>query len=419
MPEVSEVAHVCALLRRNVLGYKIAKVNLHNDNLLFPALKNATDPEGELQKLTNNLTNSVIDSIGRHGKYFWIRLKLANEPKKTGVFLMHFGMTGMIKIKNVKSHMIFMESGGDVKVLDKLNKAKETGTESKYFKKEETEEEVVEEEEEEVVTEWPPRFSKMELVLEKDDSKLDLAFIDARRLGRIRLLLGDEYQTNESLLTQSPLNALGPDYSKPLAYDAKKDKEFIWGDPAPDNYGRPILPLVDFNQLILKKKVPIKSLLLDQAYFAGIGNWVGDEVCYNARIHPTEVISNKIVSNDDKTIIDPIIERLYNSIIYVCQYSVKVEGEVTKFPNDWLMIFRWGKARKKGPKVKTSEGYGVDYVTIGGRTSCFVPDLQKPLKKQVKEESETSGGGSDSKRKRGDATSKSPAKRTSKRVKKE
>ncbi|KAK6203360.1 Formamidopyrimidine-DNA glycosylase N-terminal domain-containing protein [Scheffersomyces amazonensis] len=376
MPEVAEVAHVCALLRRNILGFRISRANLQNDPLLFPALKASSDPNAELAKLSNSLTNSVIDSVGRHGKYFWLRLKLANNTEgTTGVFLMHFGMTGMIKIKNVKSHLIFMENGGDKKVLAKL---KEEATESKYFKKEEV---IIEKEEinEDEDVEWPPRFTKMELQLEYQDRKLDFAFVDARRLGRVRLLIGDEYQTDESLLNQPPLNALGPDYSKPVKLD--KNYKFTFGDPDPDNHGRPILSIEDFNQLILKKKAPIKSLLLDQAYFAGVGNWVGDEICYRARIHPTEIISNKVSNLNNN--IDPVVKKLYESLIYVCQESVRVEGEVSQFPKDWLMIYRWGKSRKKGPKPTTYEGYALDHVTVGGRTSCFVPALQKPLKKRT------------------------------------
>ncbi|RCK57803.1 hypothetical protein Cantr_06865 [Candida viswanathii] len=117
MPEVAEVAHVCALLRRNVLGYRISKVNLFNDPLLLPILKEAKDPEKELDRLRKSLTDATIESVGRHGKYFWLRLLSQKESK---VLLMHFGMTGMVKLRNVKSHLIMMENGGDKKALKKL-----------------------------------------------------------------------------------------------------------------------------------------------------------------------------------------------------------------------------------------------------------------------------------------------------------
>ncbi|KAK6458213.1 Formamidopyrimidine-DNA glycosylase N-terminal domain-containing protein [Scheffersomyces xylosifermentans] len=387
MPEVAEVAHVCALLKRNVLGFKIASVVLNNDPLLFPALKAAENPEKEIESFRGKLVNSTIHSIGRHGKYFWLRLNLFNS-KETGVLLMHLGMTGMIKIRNIESHLTFMENGGDKKILDELKKDSK-GETSKYFKKEienvvtvgeyfrgEDEEEEKKPKQED--NEWPPRFSKLEMVLENGDSKYDLSFVDPRRLGRIRLLEGPGVQTDDDLLLTSPLDALGPDYSKPLV-PPKVKLEF--GDPDPHTHGRPRPTVEEFSKLVLSKKKPIKSLLLDQAFFSGIGNWVSDEIVYHARIHPGEVISSKIPPDLEE--VHPTIQKLYDSIIYICQESVRVEGDVKKFPDDWLMLHRWGKARKKGPKQTTKDGYVVDHETIGGRTSCFVPELQKPLESEV------------------------------------
>ncbi|ANB12403.1 hypothetical protein AWJ20_656 [Sugiyamaella lignohabitans] len=51
-------------------------------------------------------------------------------------------------------------------------------------------------------------------------------------------------------------------------------------------------------------------------------------------------------------------------------------GNTEAFPKDWLMLYRWGK-RRKGEKQKTADGYEVDHVTVGGRTACYVPALQK------------------------------------------
>lgn len=385
-----KVAHVCALLRRNVLGHRISSITLNNDPLLFPILKSSTNPEKELEDMKNHLNDSKIVSVGRHGKYFWLRLQLAHN--KAGVLLMHFGMTGRIKIRNIDSQMIFMENGGDKKILENMGRI------SKFFQKEkvgevEVKEEVKEEVKDEIVTNdvlddesslneddlWPPKFSKMEIELEKDGQTLEMSFADPRRLGRIRLLTGPEFETDELLLTQAPLNALGPDYSK--SQEISPSKEFLTGDPDPHHHGRPRLSIEEFKTLIMSKKKPIKALLLDQAFFSGVGNWVADEIIYHARIHPSEILSLKLTSVEGE--IHPRIQKLYDSVIYVCEESVRVEGMASKFPDNWLMLYRWGKARKKGPKAKTSEGYEVDYVTVGGRTSCFVPKLQLLLKGDV------------------------------------
>ena len=72
-----------------------------------------------------------------------------------------------------------------------------------------------------------------------------LAFVDARRLGRIRLC--------DSPMTEPPISALGFD---------------------------PILcmpPLEEFAASVKKRSCPIKALLLDQSFSAGVGNYVAGD----------------------------------------------------------------------------------------------------------------------------------------------
>lgn len=387
------MAHVCALLRRNVLGFKIKEAKLNVDTLLFPALKTAKDPESTLNTFRDNLNGAEISSIGRHGKYFWMRLAKPSFPPT--VMLMHFGMTGMIKLRDIESHLIFMEGGGDKKVLDrKSQKDLAEGTTEGSTNKRSNKPPIETDSE----AEWPPRFTKFELLLEKSDSPvklesgeteqavrtLDFAFTDPRRLGRVRILSGPEYATDELLLQQDPLKSLGPDYLKsaegnPVKKEESGDDSFEFGDPDPHHHGRPRLTKDDFAGLVLSKKKAIKSLLLDQEHFAGVGNWVSDEVLYHAKIHPNETISKKVLDPSDG-----ILEDLYNALIYVMEESVKVEGNVHRFPDHWLMIYRWGKGRKE--KAKTKAGHPVDHVTVGGRTSCFVPEIQRALKKRANDE---------------------------------
>lgn len=373
------------MLRRNVLGFTISKVNIQNDPLLFPAIKAAKDVDVVISELRDSLVNTTVKSVGRHGKYFWLRLSANDFRPHEGILLMHFGMTGMIKMRDVKSHLIFMENGGDKKVL-KMVKSQKEKLKPKIVKEEVSEIDGVKEEvaeidgADDVEVEWPPKFTKFEMELEKNNEKIELSFADPRRLGRINYFSGPDYATDELLLQQLPLKALGPDYSKPAEL-VKEELPFESGDPDPDHHGRPRIDIEQFSQLILSKKKPIKSLLLDQQHFAGVGNWVADEIVYQARLHPNEVILAKLAKPEDGSIHE-VIQRLYDTIVYVCQYAVKVEGDVTKFPEDWLMLYRWGKGRK-GEKVKLKSGHTLDHLTIGGRTSCFVPDLQKPLKKET------------------------------------
>ena len=99
--------------------------------------------------------------------------------------------------------------------------------------------------------EWPPRFTKLELTF----GSTKLAFCDPRRLGRLRL------RTNP--IEQEPWCALAPDA---LLDPLKADRA---------------------TEVLSTTSTAIKALLLDQnKLVSGVGNWVADEVLFQAGIHP-------------------------------------------------------------------------------------------------------------------------------------
>lgn len=150
------------------------------------------------------------------------------------------------------------------------------------------------------------------------DEVTEVAFLDARRLGRIRLC--------GSPLDEPPISQLGFD---------------------------PILSmpsLDDFRSSVVKRGCPIKALLLDQSFSAGVGNWVAgsyihyyfcltvaklmllDEVLYHARIHP-ERRCNALTATE--------IETLHDKVQYVCKTAVAVNADDSQFPENWLFQHRW------------------------------------------------------------------------------
>ncbi|KAM0143276.1 hypothetical protein ACHAP3_001412 [Botrytis cinerea] len=215
----------------------------------------------------------------------------------------HFGMTGWFHIRGQDSYY--------------------------YRSKNEDEEEV-----------WPPRFSKFSLQT-AGEPKVEAAFTDSRRFSRIRLV----NCIAEAIRDTSPLKKNGP-------------------DPVLD---KDILTTEWLEQKLNKKQVPIKALLLDQANISGIGNWVGDEILYNARLHP-EQYSNTFTSEE--------IKRLHTSMMYICQTAVDLLADSSKFPDDWMFKHRWGKGKKDGPAALPN-GEKITFLTVGGRTSCVVPSVQK------------------------------------------
>lgn len=51
-------------------------------------------------------------------------------------------------------------------------------------------------------------------------------------------------------------------------------------------------------------------------------------------------------------------------------------GDSSKFPEDWLFKHRWGKGKKDAPTTLPN-GDKITHITVGGRTSCIVPSVQK------------------------------------------
>lgn len=193
---------------------------------------------------------------------------------------------------------------------------------------------------------WPPKYIKFLLRSEKEKvdgeerEAVEAAFVDARRLARIRLVHCDA----DKIRDETPLKENGP-------------------DPVRDQN---IVTVEWLKELLGRKRVPIKALLLDQANLSGVGNWVADEVLYQARLHP-EQYSNTFDHEQTK--------RLHSALVDVCTLAVETLADSTKFPETWLMKYRWDKGRKD--KNTLPNGEKIVHLKVGGRTSAIVPSVQK------------------------------------------
>lgn len=187
---------------------------------------------------------------------------------------------------------------------------------------------------------WPPKYWKFILETE-GNSATHVAFTDPRRLGRIRLV----DCPGKDIRNHSPLKENGPD---PVVDVDTFTEDFLRGK-------------------MKKRHVPVKALLLDQTMISGIGNWVADEVLYQARLHPEQYSDDF----DDKQ-----VKTLHQAIRHVTQIAVDLLGDSDKFPDDWLFNHRWGKGGK-GSASTLPSGEKLAFITVGGRTSCYAPGLQK------------------------------------------
>lgn len=174
-----------------------------------------------------------------------------------------------------------------------------------------------------------PRFLKLRL---KTDEGREVVLTDGRRLAR--LWMGDSAESDEKVTT------LGRD---------------CWTD----------LPTAEeLFAVINKRKAPMKSILLDQKVFAGVGNWIADEVLYHAGIAPSRLGCEVTL---------PEVQILREKLWWIIDLAVGVGADKEQFPEDWLFHYRWGG----GKGHDTILGESIIRQPIGGRTTAWVPTRQK------------------------------------------
>lgn len=174
-----------------------------------------------------------------------------------------------------------------------------------------------------------PRFAKLEAVF-GDGSRF--AFRDARRLGRIRL--------RKDVLGSPPVSELG-------------------FDPYLDDPGAGW-----FADAVRRRKAPVKAILLDQGFSAGIGNWLADEILFQAKVDPRR-------RGDALTVAEA--KAVYRAMKRIVNKAVEVGADDARFPGSWLFHHRWGR----NAEARTASGAKIAHDTVGGRTTAWVPSVQR------------------------------------------
>ncbi|CZT17279.1 related to formamidopyrimidine-DNA glycosylase [Ramularia collo-cygni] len=295
MPEIGEVARIVHYLRKHLVNRTVTSCEGFVDDIVYGKVGCSAEA------FSNAFTGRKVMSAGQQGKYFYVTLDKAPHS------IMHLGMTGWIKFN-----------------------AEETGYYRQAVKKDGEKED------------WPPKYMKwlIKCDAEGDREALEVAFVDPRRLAKIRLVDCEA----DKIRSVSPLKENGP-------------------DPVID---KDVVTLEWLTALLRRKKVPVKALILDQANISGIGNWVADEILYQAKLHP-EQYSN--------TFSDDEIARLREAMFEVTGLACEVLADSEQFPQDWLMKYRWDKGKKASNVLPN--GAKIVHLTVGGRTSAIVPSVQK------------------------------------------
>ena len=177
--------------------------------------------------------------------------------------------------------------------------------------------------------EWPPRFTKIHFHFEDGG---ELVMTNARRLGRIRL--------REDPLNEPPLSELG--FDPLLAMPAAEE----------------------FAARLGARRTAVKNVLMDQRFSAGVGNWIADEVLYQARIDPRRKATELSAAE---------LAAVRTSLGKIVRKAVEVDAQKSQLPKNWLFHYRWGKAQN----AVTGRGEAIEFVQLGGRTTAIVPSRQR------------------------------------------
>lgn len=365
MPELPEVAALAAALQNEAKGKRLLRVLTKEagggprdglyDDLVFSG--------AEEQEVHRVMKGRALTAVGRKGKHLWMELSLISSSCSTSAtsdvgkgktggvegtrttstpttsstpqedkrfVLFHMGMTGSLLFQHVaipqyRSFSLDTSKG------------------------------------------WPPKFCKAQFIFGnsedgreegKDGEAIHLAFCDQRRWGRVLLLPAGVRDPR----METPLKELAPD---------------AWKE-------RPSLEV--FREKLKETDIAIKAALLDQGrVLSGLGNWVSDEVLFQAKVDPARRC---------KALTEGEVRRVWESVKYVCATACAANARSEGFPPGWLFHYRWAKSKKDMVGTKGPEGRRIVFETVGGRTTAIVPSVQR-VKNGGEEEKEDGEAGED------------------------
>jgi formamidopyrimidine-DNA glycosylase len=139
----------------------------------------------------------------------------------------------------------------------------------------------------------------------------------------------------------------------------------VWWKAAPPEISSSDFDRRFFDRFLARHaKAPIKAVLLMQSGFAGIGNWMADEILWRAAVLPSKRTFR--LTNRE-------CDMIFRVAKFVVKTSLNTLGKnFSDPPKNWLIHQKW---KRKGicPKHRTP----LRHATIGGRTTAWCPKCQR------------------------------------------
>ena len=132
------------------------------------------------------------------------------------------------------------------------------------------------------------------------------------------------------------------------------------------------ISIPELGQTLRRRKAPVKPVLLDQATVAGLGNWIVDEVLFQARIHPEKPAAE---------LTDAEVIAIHAAIQLVLETAIAHEAVYSRFPGSFLIHARAWDASPHADADRHRYcprcGNGLQTSKVGGRTTYACGNCQR------------------------------------------
>ncbi|MEM9830558.1 MAG: hypothetical protein AAF944_07955 [Bacteroidota bacterium] len=106
----------------------------------------------------------------------------------------------------------------------------------------------------------------------------------------------------------------------------------------------------------------IKPLLMNQSFVAGLGNWIVDDILYQAEIHP-ERRANELTEDE--------VRAIFDKMKYILETAIELESRYEDFPDEFLVTYRWSKNQYRQDEIN------LEILKVGGRSTYIDAKRQR------------------------------------------